>query len=108
MLSVSTPEQKIAAVLHDVLEDTHWTSEQLAAEGFGADVIDAVIALTKRDGETRIEAARRAVRNPIARQVKLADVADNMDLSRISNPTETDFARIEEYKQVRDLLLGNA
>ena len=52
-----------------------------------------------------LDAARRAVANPIARQVKLADVADNMDLERIPNPTARDYARLEEYKQVYALLL---
>jgi hypothetical protein len=63
-----------------------------------------VDALTKRPGETRLDAARHAAANLIARVVKLADVTDNMDLSRIANPTEKDFARIEEYKRVRMLL----
>jgi hypothetical protein len=44
--------------------------------------------------------------NPIARNVKLADVTDNMDLSRIPNPTEADFARLEEYKRVKEILLA--
>lgn len=108
MLSVSTPEERMAAMLHDVVEDTPWTSDQLRNEGFSEAVIDAVAALTKRTGESRIEAAKRAVQNPIARVVKLADVSDNMDLSRIPNPSQKDFARIEEYKDVRALLLAGS
>lgn len=106
MLSVQSAEQRIAAILHDVVEDTDWTIEQLAAEGFTSEVLDAVVALTKVDGESRLDAARRAVRDPIARHVKLADVTDNMDLSRIDSPTEKDYARIEEYKKVRQILLS--
>ena len=65
----------------------------------------AVEALTKRPGESRSEAALRAAAHPVARNVKLADNAENMDLSRIANPTEKDFARLKEYELVRALLL---
>jgi len=104
MLSLHTPEQRMAGVLHDVVEDTPVTLADLAAEGFPAQVIEAVRTLTKLPGESRLAAARRAVRNPIARAVKLADVADNMDLKRISNPTAEDYARLKEYEQVKELL----
>jgi (p)ppGpp synthase/HD superfamily hydrolase len=104
MLSVNTPAERMAAVLHDVVEDSDVTLADLQAEGFPAEVLNAVEALTKRDGESRLEAATRAAQNPVARVVKLADVTDNMDLSRISNPTEKDFARLEEYQLVKSLL----
>ena len=94
----------MAAVLHDVVEDTYLTLEDLRAEGFPADVIEAVQALTKQSAETRLDAARRAARHPIARVVKLADVTDNMDLRRIAHPTERDYARLKEYELVKHLL----
>jgi len=106
MLRVTTEEERIAAILHDVVEDTSVTLEQLAEEGFSPTVVAAVEALTKRPGESRMEAAARAAENRVARTVKLADNAENMDLSRIAHPTEKDFARIQEYEQVRALLLG--
>lgn len=108
MLAVKNPDERIAAVLHDVVEDTTVTIEQLRSEGFSAAVLDAVLALTKTKGEGRLSAATRAAQNAIARAVKLADVADNMDLRRIAEPSERDFARIEEYKQVRALLLSHS
>ena len=104
MLAVQTPYERIAAILHDVVEDTSATFEDLEREGFPSEVVDAVRALTKFEGESRIEAAKRAVQNPIARVVKLADVADNMDLGRISVPTEKDCTRLKEYEQVRSIL----
>lgn len=104
MLAVKTPEQQMAAVLHDVVEDTDVTLEDLKAEGFPTEVLEAVKALTKTAGEARLDAARRAAQNPIARAVKLADVTDNMDLTRIANPTEKDYARLKEYEQVKELL----
>jgi (p)ppGpp synthase/HD superfamily hydrolase len=106
MLRVSTEEERIAAVLHDVVEDTTVTLEQLAEEGFSQAVVEAVKALTKLPGESRIDAAARAADNQVARKVKLADNAENMDLSRIANPTEKDFARLKEYERVRVLLLS--
>jgi GTP diphosphokinase / guanosine-3',5'-bis(diphosphate) 3'-diphosphatase len=106
MLRLNTEMERCAAVLHDVVEDCNVTLEQLRDEGFDELVIQAVDALTKRSGETRIQAAFRATQVPIARAVKLADNTENMDLSRISSPTERDFERLEEYKAVRALLLG--
>lgn len=107
MLRVSSEHERMAAVLHDVVEDTPVTLQLLAESGFPSEVIAAIDALTKRPGETRLQAAARAASNPIARVVKLADNAENMDLSRIAHPTEKDFARLEEYKQVRALLLAS-
>jgi GTP diphosphokinase / guanosine-3',5'-bis(diphosphate) 3'-diphosphatase len=105
MLRMTTVAERIAAVLHDVVEDTEVTLEVLRAEGFLAEIISAVDALTKRQGESRVDAAYRAKQDSIARLVKLADNAENMDLSRIAEPTERDFARLEEYKMVRSILL---
>ena len=106
MLNVPTIQHKIVAVLHDILEDTETTIEDLYQFGFQEHLIDAIVALTKKQGETRLEAAQRARQNPIARVVKLADINDNMDLSRISSPTSKDFERLNEYQQVRDILLS--
>jgi (p)ppGpp synthase/HD superfamily hydrolase len=106
MLRMTSAHERMAAVLHDVVEDTPVSLAQLVAEGFAPEVVAAVDALTKRAGESRIDAAHRAAADPVARQVKLADNAENMDLSRIDKPTERDFARLEEYKTVREILLG--
>jgi guanosine-3',5'-bis(diphosphate) 3'-pyrophosphohydrolase len=105
MLRVSTSDERIVAVLHDVVEDTTVSLQTLISEGFSSAVISAVEALTKRPGESRLKAAERASANVIAREVKLADNAENMDLRRIQFPTERDYARVEEYKAVREVLL---
>ncbi len=105
MLAVKGRIEQIVAVLHDVVEDTPVTLQELRNEGFEEAVIVAIEALTKRPGESRLEAAQRAAKNPISRAVKLADVTDNMDLDRIANPTEDDFERLREYEQVRALLI---
>lgn len=108
MLRVAQPEERMAAVLHDVVEDADVTLAQLRGEGFPESVVEAVDALTKRPGETRLEAAARAAGHPIALRVKLADNAENMDLSRISEPTARDRERLREYEAVRALLLARA
>jgi GTP diphosphokinase / guanosine-3',5'-bis(diphosphate) 3'-diphosphatase len=95
----------MAAALRDVVEDTSVTFQELAAEGFPDEVIAAVRALTKTKGEARLVAAKRTAEHFIARNVKLADVLDNMNLGRISEPTEKDLARLQEYERVRVLLI---
>ena len=107
MLRVEDMQHRMAAVLHDVVEDTDVTIEHLKQEGFSPEVLRAIIALTKLPGETRLEAAARAAADPIARKVKLADNSENMDLSRIAKPTEKDYARCREYEEVRSLLLAS-
>lgn len=107
MLRVAGESERMAAVLHDVVEDSNVSLEDLAAEGFSGEVLAAVEALTKRPGETRLQAAHRAAAHSIARVVKLADNAENLDISRIPDPTERDFARLDEYRQVRAILLAD-
>jgi (p)ppGpp synthase/HD superfamily hydrolase len=104
MLRMTTLEEKIVAVLHDVVEDSPWTLEDLAQEGFAPSVISAIESLSKLAGEDRLSAARRAAVNPLARAVKLADNAENSDLSRIQNPLPKDLERLEQYRQVRLVL----
>ena len=106
MLRVNTEHEQMAAVLHDVVEDTSVTLARLEQEGFPAEVLRAIAALTKLPGETRLDAAMRAAADPVARVVKLADNAENMDLSRIPNPTDKDYARCREYEEVRAVLLA--
>ena len=104
MLQFSNPTLQIIAVLHDILEDTSTTAEDLEALGFSAEIIQSIQALTKQIGESRLEAAKRTALNPLATQVKYVDVLDNMNLTRINNPTARDFARFEEYKVVLEIL----
>ena len=104
MLGLSTPEERIVGVLHDVIEDSSVTVEELRAEGFSDDVLAALESVTKRDGEEYMDFVVRAARNPIGKRVKLADLKDNSDLSRIAAPTERDFARIEKYRLAIELI----
>ncbi|MGE5553732.1 MAG: HD domain-containing protein [Betaproteobacteria bacterium] len=98
MLAVSGDELAMtAAVLHDVVEHTPFTLEELRRRGFPSEVVEAVDALTRRAGETYDAFVLRAKANPIARKVKLADLRDNMDLSRLTSVTADDIARFEQY-----------
>jgi hypothetical protein len=104
MLAVESMDERLAAVLHDVLEDTAWTLAQLREEGFSETVIQALEALTKQQGEDYMTFVLRAGTNPLAKTVKLADLADNMDLSRIPHPTEEDFERYLKYREAFEVL----
>ena len=105
MLNVSSNEERIVAVLHDVCEDCPgWTFDRLRSEGFSKRIIEALRSVTKREGEDYEAFVRRAASDPIGRRVKLADLHDNCDLSRISAPSERDFQRIEKYRRAIDLI----
>jgi (p)ppGpp synthase/HD superfamily hydrolase len=97
-------DAKIVALLHDVVEDgasQGWSFERLRAEGFGDVIIAALESVTKRAGEDYAAFVLRAKENILGREVKLADIADNMDLSRIPDPSDKDLARIEKYRLAR-------
>jgi len=105
MLRVKSNEERIAAVLHDVIEDCpDWNEDRLRQEGFAESIIEAVVALTKRPGEDYEQFVLRAASHPIARRVKVADLQDNSDLSRIANPTEKDRARIQKYTRALEVI----
>lgn len=107
MLAQNSDAGRIVGVLHDVVEDTDWTFEQLRREGFGQDVLKALEAITRRSEETYEEFVQRAVENPIARPVKRADLLDNCDMGRISKPTQKDQDRIARYRQVLSRYFGS-
>lgn len=104
MLRVSTAEERMAAVLHDVVEDSEWSLERLRAEGFPEAVLRAIESVTHREGESYEEFVLRAGLDPIGRRVKIADLEDNSDLTRIDAPTERDLRRVEKYRRALDLL----
>lgn len=107
MLAVSTPEARIVAALHDVCEDCPgWTFDRLRAEGFAEPILSALDAVTKREGESYDAFVRRAVADRIGRTVKVADLNDNCDLSRITAPEPRDFERIARYRAALAVIAG--
>jgi (p)ppGpp synthase/HD superfamily hydrolase len=97
MLRMSSETEMMAAILHDVVEDTDWTLDKLRQAGFSAEVVQAVECLTHRDHETYDEFIARVRTNTIANKVKLADLEDNMDMRRLSTLTEKDAERLHKY-----------
>ena len=99
MLRMDSEPEMIVAVLHDVVEDTPWTLDQLRAEGFSEEVLAAVDCVTRRATETYAEFVERARHNPVARKVKLADLEDNMDVRRLPEVTDHALERLKKYHQ---------
>ena len=97
MLKMHSDEEKATALLHDVIEDSNITADDLRAEGIPETVIRAVLALTKQDNETYTAFVLRAKQHPIARKVKIADIEDNLNVLRIKQLTEKDLSRIAKY-----------
>jgi (p)ppGpp synthase/HD superfamily hydrolase len=97
MMRMETEREMIAAVLHDVVEDTEWTLADLRREGFAEDVLASVDCLTHRENESYADFIARAKSDPVARRAKLADVEDNMDLRRLGEVRQKDLDRLRRY-----------
>lgn len=94
----TTTDARIVALLHDTIEDTCVTPPFLLEMGFPQRIVDAVLAVTRQQGETYDQFIDRAATNPIAREVKIADLLDNMDITRLNPPlTEEDLERLNRY-----------
>jgi (p)ppGpp synthase/HD superfamily hydrolase len=91
------PISQSAALLHDVIEDSDTTEDDLREDGFPESVISAVVALTRRNGETYEAFIDRVRIHPLARKIKLLDIEDNMNLLRLNAVTEKDLQRIAKY-----------
>jgi len=97
--------EKTVALLHDVVEDTDITFDELRELGFSREVIDAVDALTKRPGEKyHDDFIKRTVSNPLAIKVKIQDINDNMEDQSALDPEEAEFLS-KRYKRALDLLV---
>jgi len=94
-----TDEEKAVAYLHDTLEDTEYTAQDLLDAGINDDVVTAVVIITKKQGQEYFEYLSAVKSNVLARAVKIADLTHNMDLSRLQIVTEEDILRIEKYRK---------
>ena len=101
---VKTDEEKAVAYLHDVIEDTELTLEDLSEYGFSKEVIEAVNIITKKRGEDYQSYLNSVKNNKLARAVKLADLRHNSDLTRLIKVTEKDIERKEKYQKAIDFL----
>ncbi|MDP9244819.1 MAG: GTP pyrophosphokinase [Chloroflexota bacterium] len=104
MLGVTSRVAQIAAVLHDVVEDTGMTLSALEERGFGRPILDAVDCLSHRPGEAYEDYIHRLAANPIAREVKLSDLRDNLANNRALPPTHDSLARIARYERAQRTL----
>ena len=103
-----TDEQRIVAFMHDLLEDTPVTAQQLLDDGFPPHIVEAVQALTRQPGETYEQFIDRLSPNAIARRVKIADLLDNMDVTRLPVLTDDDCHRLQKYHRSWRKLLAVA
>ncbi|MBI4278385.1 MAG: GTP pyrophosphokinase [Armatimonadetes bacterium] len=99
MLRMTSEAEMMAAVLHDVIEDTHHTLDDLRRAGYPEEVLEALNCLTHRTGESYDAFIARIKPNPLARKVKIADLEDNMDIRRISDLRPKDVQRLKRYQQ---------
>jgi (p)ppGpp synthase/HD superfamily hydrolase len=107
MLRFQSETEMIVAVLHDVVEDSpNWDFERLREEGFSEEIIEAVDHVTRREEESYEAFVQRSGQNPVARRVKLADLEDNMDLTRLKKVGGAEKARLARYHKAWRNLTG--
>jgi (p)ppGpp synthase/HD superfamily hydrolase len=101
---VELENEKIVALLHDVVEDSSFTFHDLEKEGFDSDIILAISLITKKKDDDYSEYLHRVKGNPLARVVKIADLKHNMDLSRLKYVSNKDMTRLNKYKAALEYL----
>jgi len=108
MLRLDSETEMIVAVLHDLVEDSNWTLADLRQKGFSEVILEAIDCLTHKPEDSYDEFIAKVKTNPLAEKVKLADLEDNMHITRISNPGEKDWARIRKYHRAWQSLKNRA
>ena len=102
----STDEERIVALLHDTIEDTEVTAEYLLMEGFPHNIVDAILSVTRNDDEIYDDFIKRCRLNPSGRQVKLHDLEDNLDVTRLPQIIEEDLPRLNKHLKAYKFLLS--
>lgn len=105
MLKFEMEQERIAAVLHDVVEDSDITLDNLSDIGFSKLIIEAVDHLTKMDGEDYNDFINRLSGNELARKIKIEGLKDNLNVTRIESLSSKDLARVERYHKALKFLL---
>lgn len=105
MLRGKTETEMIIGVLHDTVEDTPVTLDMLRLEGFSEEVLSALSCITKKQDEDYGDFIGRVLTNPLATQVKLYDIEDNLNRDRIPYPTPKDEARFKKYEKYHKIIL---
>ena len=107
MENVNSKEGKIVAILHDIIEDTDVTEDYLLKIGLSKRIVDAVVALTRSEDKNYQEYIKNLSSNPLAKEVKLADLEHNMDLKRLPTLEEKDLERNRKYQIAYHYLINN-
>ena len=107
MENVNSKEGKIVAILHDIIEDTDVTEDYLLKIGLSKRIVDAVVALTRSEDIDYQEYIKNLSSNPLAKEVKLADLEHNMDLKRLPTLEEKDLERNRKYQIAYHYLINN-
>ena len=94
----------IVALLHDVVEDTDWTIDALREQGFTEEILEALMCVTKKEGESYERFVERSKSNRFAREVKIADLRSNMDITRLNEITDKDVERLRKYHKAYKFL----
>ncbi len=97
MAKMQTEYEMSAALLHDVIEDSDYTAEDLISEGIPSDVVIAVELLSKVKGESYDQFVDRVLQNPLATKIKIADIEDNINVLRLKSIRDNDLERIAKY-----------
>ena len=104
MMQMDSEAEMTAAVLHDVIEDSEMTLDDLREEGFSVEVLEAVRLMTHDSQDSYEENVRELRPNPMARKIKLADLQHNMDIRRMDRVEVKDTERLERYRSAWELL----
>ena len=102
--SMTDEKTTCVALLHDILEDTPTTKEELISFGFPDDVVAAVCRMTHEDGIPYLDYVRQIKTDPLAQAVKISDLRHNSDLSRLDVIGEKDLLRVEKYQKALEIL----
>ena len=97
MAKMSTEEEMAVALLHDVIEDSDITEQDLLNEGIPQNIVDAVVLLTKAHGENYADFINKLASNKLAAKVKKADIEDNINVLRLDSLGNSDLARVKKY-----------
>lgn len=107
MAKMDTPEEMAVALLHDVIEDSNFTANDLLNEGISTIVVNAVQVLTKIKGETYDQFIDRVLENKLATKIKKADIEDNINVLRLNSLSTKDLERIAKYHKAWNKIIQN-
>lgn len=106
MMSMRTHKEKIVAILHDLIEDTNFTIDDLKKLGFPEDIRIALDFLTHKNYDNYENYIEKITHNDLALKVKIADLEDNLDFKRIHNTTDLDLEKFNEFHYYYNILIN--